>query len=110
MPPVPPSVLRRCLRHLQIAQHPLQRLRVGVVVLPAAEVADVAVVAQLAGPCLGRLHHGVVEADWEQDQLLAGALLGEALVTSSSTQSLLMAFLDRISSTLSRSRIASSMA
>jgi hypothetical protein len=45
--------------------------------LPPAEVADVAVVPQFAGPCFGYLDHGIVEANWEQDELLAGALLGE---------------------------------
>src|SRR3954469_16256440 len=66
------------LRHLQVAQHPLQSFLVNVMVLlPSAEVTDVAVVAQLAGPCLGRLDHGIIEADREQDELLAGALLGK---------------------------------
>src|SRR3954447_16875712 len=65
------------LRHLQVAQHPLQSLLVGVMVLPSAEVIDVAVAAQLASPCFGRLDHGVVEADREQDELLAGAFFGK---------------------------------
>jgi hypothetical protein len=50
------------LRHLQVAQHPLQSLLVSVMVLPSTEVADFAVVAQLAGPCFGRFHHNVIEA------------------------------------------------
>jgi hypothetical protein len=50
------------LRHLQVAQQILQNLLVSVVVLPSTEVADVAVVAQLAGPCFGRFHHNVIEA------------------------------------------------
>src|SRR4051812_3328090 len=39
------------LRHLQVAEHSLQSFLVGVMVLPPAEITDVAVVAQLAGPC-----------------------------------------------------------
>ena len=50
------------LRHLQVAQNPLQSFLVGVMVLPSTEIADVAVVAQLAGPCFGRFHHNVIEA------------------------------------------------
>jgi hypothetical protein len=50
------------LRHLQVAEHSLQSFLVGVMVLPPAEITDVAVVAQLAGPCFGRFHHNVIEA------------------------------------------------
>src|SRR5689334_9078770 len=52
----------------QVAQQPLERLLVAVVLLPAPEVADVAVVPQLARPRLARAEHRVVEPDREQHE------------------------------------------
>ena len=51
--------------HLQVSQQALESLLVGVVVLPAAEVADVALAAQLGRPRLACSHHRFIESDWE---------------------------------------------
>src|SRR4051812_11667387 len=56
--------------HREIAQHAIEALLIFVVLLPAAEVADVTR-TQLRGPRLVRLHHGIVEADGEEDDLAA---------------------------------------
>src|SRR5689334_11755153 len=55
----------------QIMYEPLERLGVGVVLLPGPEVADVAGVPQLARLRLARAEHRVVEPDREQDDLAA---------------------------------------
>jgi hypothetical protein len=55
----------------QVAQHPVERLLVGIVVLPAAEVADVSLVTELHCPWLGGLNYGVVDPDGKQHELVA---------------------------------------
>src|SRR3954466_6323967 len=49
------------LRHLQVTQHPLQSLLVSVMVLPSAEVANVALDAQAACPGFVCVQHGVID-------------------------------------------------
>src|SRR4051812_11503969 len=63
------------LRHLQVAQHPLQDFLVGVMVLPSAEVTDVALDAQAASPGFVCVQHGVIDPDREQNGRLARPLL-----------------------------------
>src|SRR5262249_36624998 len=60
---------------VQITQQASERLLVGVVVLPLAEVPDMARAANAGCPCLGGLHHGIVELDGEQDEFLTLVLL-----------------------------------
>src|SRR5690349_15855067 len=50
----------------QVAQQPLERLPVGVVLLPAGEVADVPLPAQQPRPRLLRLEYSAVYTDREQ--------------------------------------------
>src|SRR3954468_25029788 len=59
--------MRSSLLDPEVTQEPVERLPVGVVFLPAGEVADVAAVPQLRRPRLGRAQHHVVEPDREED-------------------------------------------
>ena len=63
------------LRHLQVAEHPLQDFLVGVMVFPQAEVADVALDAQAARPGFIGVQHGIIDPDREQNGRLARPLL-----------------------------------
>src|SRR3954447_19409124 len=63
------------LRHLQVAEHPLQDFLVGVMVLPSAEVTDVALDAQAASPGFVCVQHGIIDPDREQNGRLARPLL-----------------------------------
>src|SRR4051812_2030833 len=67
------------LLYRQVPYQPIQGGLVGVVLLPAGEVADVALVTQLARPRLRTLLHHIVQPDREQDQLLPVALFSERL-------------------------------
>jgi hypothetical protein len=81
-------------------------LIVVVVVLPLAEIADAAR-AQLGRPGLLRLDDRVVWAD--RKSTVVPRLRSSAVVTSSSTQTLLIEFSDRTSTTFSLMRIAVSI-
>src|SRR4051794_7451305 len=76
--PAPPATRRRgrpvtgrgpsrhglaVLLHRQRAHQPVEALLIWIVLLPAGEVADMALVPQLARPRLRALLHGVVQAD-----------------------------------------------
>src|SRR5512132_3553034 len=75
----PEDQARRPGRRLQVAQDTVERLLVGVVVLPSLEVADVPLVAELHRPRLSGLHNLLVDADGKQHDLVTAPLLGECL-------------------------------
>jgi hypothetical protein len=62
-------------RRLEIADCSLEASLIGVVIFPAAEVADVAIRQQLGRPSLVGVHHDIVETDRKQDGLSALAFL-----------------------------------
>jgi hypothetical protein len=67
-------------RRLQVAQDPIERRLVGVVVFPSAEVANMGADRAAFRPRLGGLHHRLVDPDGKQHGLAATAsLLGERL-------------------------------
>src|SRR4051812_16324234 len=68
------------LLHGQVAHQPLEALAIGVVVLPAGEIANVALIAQLARPRLSGLQHHIIQPRWKYDRLFAVSLLGKCLV------------------------------
>jgi hypothetical protein len=53
----------------EVPEEPFEALLIGVVILPCSEVTDVALVAELACPWLLRVHHSVIDTDWEKDKL-----------------------------------------
>jgi hypothetical protein len=54
---------------LQITQQPLQRLLVVVMLLPPGEITDMSGALDVRRPRLGSLHHRIIEANREKDQL-----------------------------------------
>src|SRR5262249_11384517 len=58
--------LFRAFSRRQVPQQPAEGLLVGVVVLPVREIADVSRAPQVRSPGLRCIHHGVINADWEQ--------------------------------------------
>jgi hypothetical protein len=64
-------------RCLQVVQDAAERLLVGIMFFPSAEVADVPLVAELRRPRLVGLHHLLIDADGKQHGLATAPLLGE---------------------------------
>jgi len=57
---------------LEVAQQPLERLLIGVVVLPVRKIANVPRPPDVGGPRPVGLHHGLVQPDGKQDGVVGG--------------------------------------
>jgi hypothetical protein len=93
----------------QIAHHALEALLVGVMILPAREVADVPCTSKLRSPRLVRRFNLIIQADRKQHDLPALLFLFESLVYLILDPVLRIECLDKTNMTLSRNRIAASI-
>ena len=68
-----PDISERLRFNAQVAQEPVEALLVAVVFLPAGEVPDVTLAPQHMSPAFRGPHHRIIQADREQNDLLACA-------------------------------------